>query len=156
MTATATLKRTWAHDLDTASLYELLKLRQEVFVLEQKAAYQDLDDIDLLAETRHLWLSEDGETIAYLRLSEQHDDGVKSFRISRVCTAVAERGRGHTTRLLHAALAEVGSAECRIHAQSYLVDMYAKHGFVPEGAEFEEGGIQHVPMMRQRGRPWRG
>jgi ElaA protein len=156
MTATATLKRTWAHDLDTASLYELLKLRQEVFVLEQKAAYLDLDDIDLLAETRHLWLTEDGVTIAYLRLSEEHDDGVKSFRISRVCTAVEQRGRGHTTRLLRAGLAEVGSAECRIHAQSYLVDMYAKHGFVPEGDEFEDVGIFHVPMVRQRGKPWQG
>lgn len=156
MTATATLKRTWAHDLDPASLYELLKLRQEVFVLEQKAAYQDLDDIDLLAETRHLWLAEDGATIAYLRLSEQHDDGVKSFRIARVCTTAEQRGRGHTTRLLRAALAEVGSAEVRIHAQSYLVEMYAKHGFVPEGDEFEDAGISHVPMVRQRGKPWQG
>jgi ElaA protein len=156
MTATATLRRTWAHDLDTASLYELLRLRQEVFVLEQKAAYQDLDDVDLVAETRHLWLTEDGATIAYLRLSEQHDGGVKSFRISRVCTTVAQRGRGHTTRLLRAALAEVGAAECRIHAQSYLVEMYSRHGFLTEGEEFEEGGIFHVPMVRQRGKPWQG
>lgn len=154
MTATATLKRSWAHDLDTTSLYELLKLRQEVFVLEQKAVYQDLDDVDLLAETRHLWLAEDGATIAYLRLSEQHDNGVKSFRISRVCTAESQRGNGHTTRLLRAALAEVGSAECRIHAQTYLVEMYGKHGFTPEGDEFEDAGIGHVPMLRLRGKPW--
>ena len=154
MTATATLKRSWASDLDTAALYDLLKLRFEVFVLDQKALVQDLDDIDLLIETRHLWLQEDGRMIAYLRLSEEYDDGVKSYRISRVCTAVAQRGRGHTTRLLRAALAEVGSAACWINAQTYLVDMYAKHGYKVDGEEFQEGGIPHVLMRRGGGKPW--
>jgi ElaA protein len=156
MMATAKLERFWASDLDIEGLYKALRLRAEVFVLEQRAHYQDLDGIDLLPETRHLWLTENGETIAYLRLSEEYDDGTKSFRISRACTAEPQRGRGHTTRLLQAALAEVGSAACRIDAQSYLVDMYAKHGFAPEGAEFDDGGITHVPMCRHGGKPWRG
>lgn len=156
MTATAILKRSWAHDLDTATLYELLKLRQEVFVLEQKASVQDLDDLDLLLETRHLWLLEDGEVIAYLRLAEEHEDGVKSFRIAHVCTKEALRGRGHTTRLLRAALAEVGSAACRMDVQSYLVDMYTKHGFKPDGREYVDAGIPFVPMRRGGGDPWTG
>ena len=54
---------------------------------------------------------------------------------------------GHATRLLQAALAEVGDYPCRINAQIYLTDMYAHHGFVPDGDEFLEDGIPHVPML---------
>ena len=146
--ATATLKRSWAYDLTTSTLYDLLKLRVEVFVVEQACPYPELDGRDLLPETRHFWLEEDGEIICTLRLMEEHDDGRKSFRIGRLCTSKPARGRGHTTRLLQAALAEVGSAPCRINAQTYLVDMYAKHGFKPDGDEFIEDGIPHVPMRR--------
>ncbi|NUS44658.1 MAG: GNAT family N-acetyltransferase [Mycobacteriaceae bacterium] len=154
MTATATLTRSYAYDLDTAQLYNILKLRAEVFVIEQKSSYQDLDGLDLLPETRHLWLTENGQVIAYLRLSEQHEDG-KSFLISRVCTAPEHRGQGHTTRLLRTALADVGGDPCRMNAQSYLVDMYTKHGFRPDGPEFDEAGVPHVPLRRGGGDPWK-
>ncbi len=146
--ATATLNRSWAYDLTTSTLYDLLKLRVAVFVVEQKCPYPELDGRDLDPETRHFWLEEDGDIIGTLRLMEEHDDGHKSFRIGRLCTSAPARGRGHTTRLLQAALAEVGSAPCRINAQTYLVDMYAKHGFKPDGDEFIEDGIPHVPMRR--------
>ncbi len=146
--STVALKRSWAQDLDTATLYQLLKLRVEVFVVEQKCAYPELDGLDLLPETRHFWLDDEGEVICTLRLLEEHENGVKSFRIGRLCTAVPARGHGYTTRLLQAALAEVGSATVRLNAQTYLVDMYSKHGFQPDGAEFEDDGIMHVPMRR--------
>ncbi|WP_431969329.1 GNAT family N-acetyltransferase [Nocardia sp. bgisy134] len=148
MMSTVALKRSWAQDLDTATLYQLLKLRVEVFVVEQKCAYPELDGLDLLPETRHFWLDDEGEVICTLRLLEEHENGVKSFRIGRLCTAVAARGHGYTTRLLQAALAEVGSATVRLNAQTYLVDMYSKHGFVADGEEFEDDGIMHVPMRR--------
>ncbi|WP_228002764.1 GNAT family N-acetyltransferase [Nocardia australiensis] len=148
MMSTVALKRSWAQDLDTATLYQLLKLRVEVFVVEQKCAYPELDGLDLLPETRHFWLDDEGEAICTLRLLEEHDDGVKSFRIGRLCTAVPARGHGYTTRLLQAALAEVGSATVRLNAQTYLMDMYAKHGFKPDGDEFDDDGIMHLPMRR--------
>ncbi|MBF6335951.1 GNAT family N-acetyltransferase [Nocardia abscessus] len=148
MMSTVALKRSWAQDLDTATLYRLLKLRVEVFVVEQKCAYPELDGKDLLPETRHFWLDDEGEVIATLRLCEEHHDGVKSFRIGRLCTTPPARGHGYTTRLLQAALAEVGSATVRLSAQSYLIDLYSKHGFKVDGAEFEEDGIAHVPMRR--------
>lgn len=148
MMSTVALKRSWSQDLDTATLYQLLKLRVEVFVVEQKCAYPELDGRDLLPETRHFWLDDEGEVIATLRLLEEHHDGVKSFRIGRLCTAVPARGHGYTTRLLQAALAEVGSGTVRLNAQSYLVDLYAKHGFAADGDEFVEDGIPHVPMRR--------
>ncbi|KAB7758077.1 hypothetical protein A5630_05100 [Mycolicibacterium mucogenicum] len=142
-------RRSWAKDLDAATLYELLKLRVEVFVVEQACPYPELDGRDLLAETRHFWLeSPDGQVISTLRLMEEHPGGEKVFRIGRVCTKRSDRGQGHTLRLMQAALAEVGTYPCRIDAQTYLEDMYARHGFVRDGEEFLEDGIPHVPMIR--------
>ncbi|MBB5911509.1 ElaA protein [Nocardia transvalensis] len=148
MMSTVALKRSWAADLDTATLYKLLQLRVAVFVVEQKCAYPELDGLDLGAETRHFWLDDEGEVISTLRLLEEHDAGVKSFRIGRLCTTPAARGHGYTTRLLRAALAETGSATVRLNAQTYLVDMYTKHGFKTDGEEYIEDGIPHIPMRR--------
>ncbi|WP_425301358.1 GNAT family N-acetyltransferase, partial [Nocardia wallacei] len=96
MMSTVALKRSWAADLDTATLYKLLQLRVAVFVVEQKCAYPELDGLDLLPETRHLWLDDEGEIISTLRLLEEHEDGVKSFRIGRLCTTPPARGGGPT------------------------------------------------------------
>ena len=49
---------------------------------------------------------------------------------------------------MNAALAEIGEHPCRISAQTYLSDMYTRHGFVTDGPEFDEDGIAHVPMLR--------
>ncbi|MDH6244959.1 GNAT family N-acetyltransferase [Mycobacterium sp. OTB74] len=145
-------RRSWAKDLDAATLYELLKLRIEVFVVEQAAPYAELDGRDLLADTRHFWLENpDGQVISTLRLMEEHPGGTKLFRIGRVCTKRAERGHGHADRLMRAALAEVGDYPCHINAQTYLEKMYARHGFVRDGEEFLDDGIPHVPMVRHGG-----
>jgi ElaA protein len=146
---TVALHRSWAKDLDTTTLYELLKLRVEVFVIEQACPYPELDGRDLLKETRHFWLEDgDGQVISTLRLMEEHAGGEKAFRIGRVCTRRPARGHGHTTRLLNAALAEVGDYPCRIDAQTYLEEMYSQHGFVRDGDEFVEDGVPHVPMLK--------
>lgn len=146
---TAALRRCRGTELDAATLYELLKLRVEVFVVEQNCPYPELDGRDLLGETRHFWLSNPaGDITSTLRLMEEFGDGETVFRIGRVATAKAERGRGHSTRLMQAALAEIGGDTCVISAQSHLAAMYARHGFVPDGAEFAEDGIPHVPMRR--------
>ncbi|MBI3216566.1 MAG: GNAT family N-acetyltransferase [Mycobacterium sp.] len=146
---TVALRRVRSQDLDAATLYELLKLRVEVFVVEQACPYPELDGRDLLADTRHYWLeAPDGEVMSTLRLMEEHTGGEKTFRIGRLCTKRSARGQGHTTRLLQAALAEVGDYQCRIDAQTYLEEMYAGHGFVRDGDEFVEDGIPHVPMLR--------
>jgi ElaA protein len=149
---TVTLHRVWAKDLDAPTLYELLKLRVEVFVVEQACPYPELDGRDLLGETRHFWLAEpDGAVICTLRLMEEHAGGEKVFRIGRLCTRRDARGRGHTTRLLRAALAEVGDYPCRIDAQAYLAEMYSQHGFIRAGDDFIEDGVPHVPMLRPGG-----
>ncbi len=122
---------------------------EQVFVVEQACPYPELDGRDLLAETRQFWLENlDGQVIATLRLMEEHPGGTKEFRIGRVCTRRDERGHGHAARLLMAALAEVGDHPCRVNSQTYLADMYARHGFVADGPEFTEDGIPHIPMVR--------
>jgi ElaA protein len=137
---TVALRRSWAKDLDARTLYELLKLRVEVFVVEQATPYPELDGRDLLAETRHFWLEgPGGEVICTLRLMEEHPGGEKAFRIGRVCTKRSARGHGHTTRLLQ--------------AETYLEDMYSHHGFVRDGDEFLDDGIPHVPMVKPGSSP---
>ena len=163
---TVSLRRCWGRDLDTATLYDLLKLRVAVFVVEQACPYPELDGSDLSAQTRHFWLEEkSGEVIATLRLIaggliagglieggliEGGPGGRRQFRIGRVCTRAAARGHGYATRLLQAALADVGADPCALNAQTYLIDMYARHGFVVDGDEFCEDGIPHVPMLRMQ------
>ena len=146
---TVELRRSWAQDLDASTLYALLQLRVEVFVVEQNCPYAELDGRDMEPQTRHFWLETDsGAVVSTLRLLEDHGDGAAVFRIGRVCTEAPERGRGHTTKLMNAALAEIGDAACRISAQTYLADMYGRHGFLADGPEFDEDGIAHVPMLR--------
>ena len=148
---TFALRRCWGQDLDTSTLYELLKLRVEVFVVEQACPYPELDGRDLQSQTRHFWLQEPtGDVISVLRLMEENPNGRKLFRIGRVCTKQSARGGGHATRLLQAALADVGEHPCHLNAQTYLVEMYSRHGFVVAGDEFTEDGIPHVPMLRAR------
>lgn len=148
---TAALRRRRGRDLDAATLYALLTLRLEVFVVEQNCPYLELDGWDLSRDTRHFWIeTRTGAVLATLRLIEEHPRGRKVFRIGRVCTAAAERGKGHTTRLMEAALAEVGDHSCHLNAQTHLAEMYGRHGFTVSGAAFVEDGIPHVPMVRAR------
>lgn len=150
---TVALHRAWARDLDAPTLYALLSLRVEVFVVEQSCPYPELDGRDLEPRTRHFWLEKPGgEVISVLRLLEDHSGDQTVFRIGRVCTRASERGCGHTARLMQAALAEVDDRPCRISAQTYLAAMYARYGFAVDGAEFDEDGIAHVPMLREAGR----
>ena len=143
----ATLRRQWGLDLSPAQLYAILRLRQDVFVVEQNSIYCDVDGRDLEQGTRHFWLEADGspDPLAYLRLLEEPDG---TFRIGRVATARMARGRGFSRRLMQAALVDVGSTPCVLDAQTYVTDFYASFGFVPEGAEFIEDGIPHLRMRR--------
>lgn len=136
-------------DLDAATLYGLLTLRVEVFVVEQDCPYRELDGADLLPGTRHFWLTADGgRIVSTLRLLAPDPQDGSPYRIGRVCTAAEERGRGHTARLMAAALAVVADAPCVLNAQTYLTGMYARYGFAVDGPEFVEDGIAHVPMRR--------
>ena len=131
-------------DIEIGTLYAILKLRSEVFVVEQECVYLDLDGRDGEPGARHLWIERDGEIRAYLRIL---DDGAHQ-RIGRVVTAKAARGAGLAGRLIEEALTVVGNRAGALEAQAHLVGFYAKYGFQQTGPEYLEDGIPHIPMRR--------
>jgi ElaA protein len=125
-------------------LYDILRLRAEVFVAEQECVYVDPDGRDLEPGTRHLWIEDpEGVVVSTLRVLAEPDGG---SAIGRVVTAPIHRSRGLAARLVRGALA-CAPRPVRINAQSQLADWYRAFGFVAEGDEFVEDGIAHVPMV---------
>ncbi|MBB2942401.1 ElaA protein [Actinoplanes lutulentus] len=131
-------------DLDTTTLYAILRLRADVFVVEQNCAYPDLDGRDDEPGTRHLWFTRDGKIRAYLRILADDD----AERIGRVVTAPDARGQGLAGRLLTEALTVIGNRPSALHAQAHLAHFYAKFGFAQTGPEYLEDGIPHIPMSK--------
>lgn len=129
-------------DLTPYELYAILRLRLEVFAVEQHCVYQDLDGRDAEPETWHAWVEEDGDVVAYLRVLGTPGAEV----IGRVVTAPRARGRGLGALLMNEAL-ERCARPVRIEAQSYLLEWYGSFGFVPCGREYLEDGIPHTPMV---------
>lgn len=147
-TGTATLHRAWAADLPPSTLYELMRLRVDVFVVEQACPYAELDGRDLEDGTRHFWLGGDGKpepVLGYLRLLCEPSG---EFRIGRLCTARSVRGRGLGRQLMEAALAEVGDRPCVLDAQEHLAGFYRPFGFRQVGESYDWDGVAHVPMRR--------
>jgi len=131
-------------ELDARTAYELWGLRESVFVVEQECAYQELDGRDLEPGTRHVWASLEGRAVGYLRVLE---DGPHA-RIGRVLVHAEHRGAGLAATLVRAALELIGERPSVLDAQSHLAGWYARFGYRPDGEEFVEDGIPHVPMRR--------
>lgn len=132
-------------EIDPRTLYRILALRSEVFVLEQECAYLDPDGRDLEPDARQLWLEDDGEVVATLRVLTDPGD---VLRIGRVATAASVRGLGLAARLMRRALEFAEGRESVLGAQAHLHDWYARFGFVRDGADYDEDGIPHTPMRR--------
>jgi ElaA protein len=132
-------------ELDAATLYRILALRSDVFVVEQDCAYLDPDGRDLEPAARQLWISGDGDVLATARYLIDSDG---SARVGRVATAPAARGAGLAAALIRRALELAGDRPVVLDAQSQLIEWYARFGFVAAGAEYLEDGIPHVPMRR--------
>lgn len=140
------VQRAYTADLDAVDFYRILRLRVDVFVVEQKCAYAELDGRDLEPSTRHFWIdSADGYVLGYLRLLEDSDG---TFRIGRVCTASSARGLGLGRKLMRTAIAEIQRAPAVLSAQTYAVDFYRSFGFVEVGEPYHEDGIPHIDMER--------
>ncbi len=144
----ATVHRSWAADLEPRTMYEILRLRVEVFVVEQACPYAELDGRDLESEARHYWLGGAGHpepVLGCVRLLKEPDG---DFRIGRLCTARSARGRGLGKQLMEAALGEVGADGCVLDSQEHLADFYRAFGFRPTGPAYDWDGVPHVPMRR--------
>lgn len=132
-------------ELDRTTAYRLWQLRSLVFVVEQDCPYLDLDGRDLEPATVHLWVEDEaGTPVATLRLL---DDGDVA-RIGRVVTHPDARGRALAGALLDEAVARIGGRPSVLDAQAHLAHWYARWGYAPDGPEFLEDGIPHVPMRR--------
>jgi ElaA protein len=134
-------------ELTPRQLYGILKLRSDVFVVEQDCVYPDIDDRDLEPDAQHLWIEEDGAVVAYLRVLAEPPAG--TWRIGRVVTAERVRREGHASELVQRALA-LTQGPVVLAAQSYLVEWYAALGFRVDGPEFLDDGIPHTPMRLSR------
>lgn len=132
-----------ADELTVTELHDLLRLRVDVFVVEQVCPYPELDGRDLDPTTGHWWFKDDDRIVAYLRTLEDPDGSV---HIGRVVTDPDARGRGLAGALLDAALKRVGRP-VHLKAQSHLTGWYAGFGFVADGDAFVEDGIPHTPMI---------
>lgn len=143
-------------EIAAETLYRILWLRVSVFVVEQQAAYPELDGRDLEADTELFWAEEGGEVLSTLRLlRDATGEGVAAARIGRVATAESARGRGLSAELMRAAVQRAGErwpgAAIDLDAQKHLADWYGRFGFAISGPEFAEDGIPHVPMRRPAG-----
>lgn len=136
-------------ELPVAECYQMLALRNQVFIVEQQCLYQDIDGEDLRGNNRHLFGYRDGLLVAYARIlvAETAPEGVS---IGRVIVAPAARGQGLAYLLLDRLL-----ESCRLHftalpihlsAQAHLQAFYAGRGFVAEGDIYQEDGIDHIAM----------
>lgn len=141
--------------LDPAVAYEVWRLRQDVFVIEQDCPYPDLDGRDLEPTTRQVvLLGPDGDAGSrVLGTARVLDDGDR-WRVGRVCLDRAARGKRLADDVMRAALAHVEDADdgrdVVLDAQSPLAGWYATFGFAPDGEEFLEDGIPHTPMRLRR------
>lgn len=135
-------------ELTITEIYEILRVRAEVFVVEQTCVYQDLDLKDKKAY--HLFCEENGEMAAYLRILEK---GVSYLEVSigRVLTTKENRGRGLAREMMQKAIwfirEEMGEKQIRISAQLYLKAFYESLGFVVTSDVYLEDDIPHVEML---------
>ncbi len=139
--------RTW-EALTLDELYGVLQLRQEVFVVEQACAYQDLDGLD--PRCHHLLGCDDQGLAASVRVVPP---GLSHAlpSIGRVVTAPRIRGSGHGRPLMEEAIRHVEQTwpgPIHIGAQSHLRHYYESLGFQVSGPEYDEDGIPHLPMDR--------
>jgi ElaA protein len=134
--------------LNIQELYALLRLRSEIFVLEQQCIYLDLDGKD--TEALHVLGWKGSELCGYCRVFRP-GDYFEEASIGRVAVSSEFRGNGYGARLMEftiqAIQKEIGDCPIAISAQAYLQRFYEELGFKPEGELYKEDGIPHIRMV---------
>lgn len=135
-----------AANLTTTHLYEVWRIRDEVFSVEQNCREPDVDGVDLRLDCHHVWIADDsGHLRSYARV--YRSDG--HIRLGRVATRTQDRGLRLSTAILERVIAEWGHEDIAIHAQAHLETWYEQFGFRVNGEPFVEADIDHVPMLRR-------
>ena len=136
------------HELTTDELYAILKLRVDVFVVEQRCPYGEIDGLDQNA--LHVWLQDEKWIEAYVRVL---DKGVKSEHAAIGRVIAVKRRMGLCTRIVQAGLDAAreyyGADAVYIEAQTYARSLYENLGFRQISGEFLEDGIPHIQMLKE-------
>ena len=138
-------------DLGKEQLYAVLQLRTEVFVVEQKCPYQEVDGQDLEGDTCHLMAWQDDRLLAYLRLLDPTSQG-GAVVIGRVVIAAEARGQGLGHELMEQALKQAEKhwpqTPIYLSAQAHLQGYYGRYGFTVASEPYLEDGIPYIGMRR--------
>ncbi|BCL68405.1 ElaA protein [Vibrio nigripulchritudo] len=139
--------------LSNIQLYQMLKLRVDVFVVEQDCPYPELDDKDHLDGVYHLLGYEGEELVACARLIARGISYPETTSIGRVVTKESARGHGLGHELMEQAVTHLemqwGKVAIKISAQQHLSDYYNRHGFAQCTEMYLEDGIPHIGMIRE-------
>lgn len=135
-------------ELTNREVYEIAKIRYEVFAMEQEIICEnDFDDKDL--ETHHIFLEEDGKMIAYARLLPA-GLSYETASIGRVLVLQEARRRGIAKEMMEQCIAYIttrwGEKEITLSAQMYIVPLYESVGFKKVSDVYDEAGIPHIKM----------
>ena len=137
-------------ELSGTELYAIMRVRQEVFIVEQNCPYLDADGKDIYCQ--HLIGYADGEIAAYARIVPPHVS-YNEPSIGRVITTAKFRTGGYGKLLMQKAITETinayGAVDIRIGAQLYLKKFYESFGFIQQGDVYDEDGIDHIIMLRR-------
>jgi len=137
-------------ELTPDELYKILKLRQEVFVLEQQCIYPDMDDID--QQSWHLFDLEGDEVISYARVYWR-DSEQRVAQIGRVVTDARYRRMRRAEGVMREAIQLIQEVlharEMYLESQTYAIPFYERYGFQVTSEIFMEDGIPHVKMTRE-------
>lgn len=133
-------------DLDTHRLYQVLRLRQQVFILEQQSIYEDIDNLD--QHSWHLLIHTENGLAGYARL--RADSHARAYKFERLVLAPEYRGHGLGKALMQQLLAKSAALghhrQLKLSAQAHLVAFYEGFGFQAVGEAYDDGGILHRDM----------
>ncbi len=133
-------------ELTVEELYEILRARAEVFIVEQNCVYQDVDNVD--REAYHVYLRENGEIIAYLRVI---DKGKRLDEVSLGRVITLKRRQGYGTKVMKVGIAvareRFSAKKIKIGAQAWAKPFYEQLGFRQISGEYMEDGIPHIYMI---------
>ena len=136
-------------ELSTEEIYNILKLRSEVFVVEQNCVYQDIDEKDQKAT--HLFIEKNNEIIAYTRIFKKGDYYEENPSIGRVVVSKKERGKKLGKEIMLNSIEfikkELEGRKIELSAQKYLDKFYKDLDFYSEGEDYLEDGIPHQRMF---------
>ncbi len=138
-------------NLSLRELHDLIKLRIDVFVVEQTCPYPELDGLDSLSSTLHIHGKVDDRLVAYARALAPTATS-STAKIGRVVTDSDYRHKGLARQMLGRLITKVEqswpTAELKLSSQTQVTQLYRSLGFVPISEEYIEDGIAHIDMQR--------